>query len=163
MFELTLLTILVTIVVLAIRRGKPVVLENPLIINRIGKYHATLAPQLNQTQGLVEQIYRQFAASAATAGETDALSYQVHDARVCCNEDKFYLLAVSLRRGVLYFQAIMPQPLIRDADSHLSTLQSFADQVMRELPPPANTAARPLIDQAVRSAAAAMSIHITSL
>ena len=50
MGESLLLITIVALVVLAIRRGKPVVLDNPVIIHRRGQYHITLAPQLNRAQ-----------------------------------------------------------------------------------------------------------------
>ncbi len=163
MFELTLLTVLGVIVVLAVRRGKPVILDKPLIINRVGKFHATLAPQLNLAQGLIEQVHAQLVANGQVAGESDVLCYQVQDANVCRSAPGFYLLAVSLRQGVLYFQAILPQPLIRDADSHAATVQAFAQQVMCELPPPVDVQARSAITQAVARAAQHLSIFIQAL
>ena len=68
MVELFLLTLLVTLVVLVIRRGKPVVLDNPLIIQRPGQYHITLAPQLDRAQTFIEQISARFALSHPPQG-----------------------------------------------------------------------------------------------
>src|SRR4030067_2187277 len=61
MGELLLLITIVTRVVLAIRRGSPVAVDNPVIIHRRGQYHITLAPQLNRAQTFTEQIAGQFA------------------------------------------------------------------------------------------------------
>ena len=60
MGESLLLITIITLVVLAIRRARPVVLENPVIIQRPGQYHITLAPQLNRAQTFIEQIAKQF-------------------------------------------------------------------------------------------------------
>ncbi len=59
MIELIILVILITLVVLTIRSGKSVVLENPLIIERAGQYHITLAPQLNLALPFIEAIAKQ--------------------------------------------------------------------------------------------------------
>ena len=60
MGESLLLITLITLVVLTIRRARPVILENPVIIQRHGQYHITLAPQLNRAQTFIEQIAKQF-------------------------------------------------------------------------------------------------------
>ena len=56
MIELIILVILIALIVLAIRSGKSAALENPLIIERAGQYHITLAPQLNLAQSFIEAI-----------------------------------------------------------------------------------------------------------
>lgn len=48
--------------------------------------------------------------------------------------DGFYLLAVAFRKGIFFFQAITPQPLLRDSDSHLNTLRAFSDAVLVRYP-----------------------------
>lgn len=161
MFELTLLTCIVVVVVLAIRRGQPVVLEHPLIVDRVGKYHATLAPQLNQAQTLVAKIHACFAASGESTPDAMSSFWQVTDASI--NAGQPYLLAIAGRGGKLYFQAILPTPLLRDQDSHLHTIQAFSEQVLAELPPAKHNEAAPRIQQALQSAANELSIHITAL
>ena len=60
MGESLLLLTIITLIVITIRRARPVILENPVIIQRPGQYHITLAPQLNRAQTFVEQIAKQF-------------------------------------------------------------------------------------------------------
>jgi hypothetical protein len=127
----SLLTLtLLTLIYLTIRRGKPVILDNPVIIQRLGQYHITLAPQLNRAQNFVEQIIKQYALITAQQGEFATQYFEVSDSKVFAQGETFYLLAVALREGVLYFQAINPQPLVHDADSHLKTVRAFSDKVM---------------------------------
>ncbi len=125
----SLLTLtLLTLIYLTIRRGKPVILDNPVIIHRSGQYHITLAPQLNRAQDFIENIAKQF--SLATSKEFSTQYFEVRDPKVFAKGEDFYLLAVALRGGMLYFQAINPQPLLYDADSHLKTVREFSDKVM---------------------------------
>ncbi len=128
MVESFLLLCLVTIVVLTIRRGKPVVLDNPVVIQRTGQYHITLAPQLNRAQVFIESIVKQF--PLQTSKEFSTRYFEIRDPKVFAQGADFYLLAVALRGGMLYFQAINPQPLLYDADSHLKTVREFSDKVM---------------------------------
>lgn len=136
MGELLLLTTIITLVILAIRRGKPVALDNPLIIQRPGQYHITLAPQLSRAQTFIENIARQFVELGCQAGDAPTQYFEVRDPAVCAQGERCYLLAAALRGGMLYFQAINPQPLLRDADSHLKTLREFSEAVLERLPLP---------------------------
>jgi hypothetical protein len=128
MVESFLLLCVITVVILAIRRGKPIVLDNPVIIYRPGQYHITLAPQLNCAQTFMENIAGQF--PRAATNECATQYFEVRDPRVVTGGEGFYLLAAALRGGVLYLQAINPQPLLHDADSHLKTVREFSDKVM---------------------------------
>lgn len=160
MGELLLLATLIALVILTIRRGKPVVLDNPLIIQRSGRYHITLAPQLNRAQTFLENIAKQFAESGSQAGDTPVQCFEVQDLDASC-----YLLAVALRGGMLYFQAINPQPLLRDADSHLKTLRDFSEAVLELHPlvPPTDDHAAGLLRDAVESAARPLKIAVKIL
>jgi hypothetical protein len=128
--ELFLLALLIGLVVLVIRGGKPKVLDTPLIIQSSGRYHITLAPQLDRAQTFIEQIAVQFAQAHPPQGELPGQFFEVRDPDVLAQEGKFYLLAVSYRGGLLYFQAIIPQPLLRDSDSHLKQVREFSEAVL---------------------------------
>jgi hypothetical protein len=104
MGELLLLTTIVTLVILTIRRGRPVILDNPVIINRPGKYHITLAPQLNRAQNFIEGIAKQIGDIAPNTSDSATQYFAVHDEKICASGEKLYLLAVALRGGMLYFQ-----------------------------------------------------------
>lgn len=133
MGELLLLVIIVTAVVLAIRRGKPAILDNPLVINS-EKYHLTLAPQLRDAQNFLERVVGQTEDIAPQAADSVTQCFAVYDEAVCPSGDKLYLLAVALRGGVWYLQAILPQPLLRDSDSHLKTISAFSALVLARHP-----------------------------
>lgn len=45
-----------------------------------------------------------------------------------------YLLAATLRDGMLYFQTANPKPLLHDSDSHLKTLREFAESALAKHP-----------------------------
>lgn len=130
MGETLLVLTLVTLIVLTIRRAKPVVLDNPVVIQRPGQYHITLAPQLNRAQIFLEHIAKQFSQGHAPKGDLPAQYYEVSDPKVFAQGESSYLLAIALRSGVLYFQAINPQSLLQDADSHYKTVREFSDAVL---------------------------------
>ena len=130
MYELFILALLVTVVVLSLRRGKPVAIDHPLVIQRPGQYHITLAPQLEGAQAFIEWIAAQFALLHPPQGELPSAYFSVPDPSVSAQEGGFYLLAAAYRGGVLYFQAIIPQPLLRDADSHLKQIREFSEAVL---------------------------------
>ena len=130
MGETLLVLTLVTLIVLTIRRAKPVILDNPVIIQRPGQYHITLAPQLNRAQTFLEQIAKQFIQLHPPEGDLPTQYFEVRDPKVFSQGESCYLLAIALRGGMLYFQAINPQPLIHDADSHYKTLHEFSEEIV---------------------------------
>lgn len=163
MIELTLLTILTILVVLTLRHVKPPVLEHPLVIQRVGQYHITLAPQLNGAQTLMEHIAKEFAVFRPVQGECDTQFFSVNDPQLFGNKDQFYLLAVSLRGNLLYFQVIAPPPLLRDEDSHLAAIRTFAAAVMVQQPANVNNDAANLVNLAITQAAQNLSITVKPL
>lgn len=134
MGELLLVASIITLVVLTIRRAKPVILENPVIIQRPGQYHITLAPQLNRAQTFIEQIASQISLINLADRELPTQYFEVHDPKVFAQGESCYLLAVAVRGGMSYFQAINPQPLLRDADSHYKTVREFSESVLQYHP-----------------------------
>jgi hypothetical protein len=108
-------------------------LDHPLIISRPGQYHITIAPQLNPAQSFLEAIAQQMG-SVATLSDSELCCYAVHDAKVATDKDKLYLLALAVRGGMLYFQAINPMPVLSDKESHHRTLSEFANAVLIEHP-----------------------------
>lgn len=152
MAELFFLILLVSFVVVAIKRGKPVILDTPVIISRPGKYHITLAPQLNRAQSFIEQVVIEL--GVLTPPESDIQIFAVYDEKICPTGEKMYLLAVTLRGGIAYFQAIMPKAVLLDGDSHYQTMRNFSTAVLHDIPV-AGVAARAhdLIERALNVAA----------
>ena len=165
MGELLLLTTIVTLVILTIRRAKPVVLDHPLIINRPGKYHITLAPQLNRAQTFIEGIAKQIGDIVPDTSDGETQYFAVHDENVCASGEKLYLLAVALRGGMLYFQALHPQPLLHDKDSHYKTVSEFSAAVLAQHPCSVGSDARSgrMLHDAVMAVAQSMQIKVAAL
>ncbi len=134
MAELFFLILIVSFVVISIRRGKPVVLDAPVIIHRPSQYHITLAPQLNRAQVFIEKIAAQLANIAPPITSSNSVFFSVNDAKICSTGERIFLLAVTARSGLWYFQAILPQPLLHDHDSHYKTMSEFAAAVLLEQP-----------------------------
>lgn len=152
MYEALLLAILIALVILVIR--KPVVLDSPLVIHRPGQYHLTLAPQRVHAREFLELIAGKFAVTVTHEGDIDTQYYEVRET----DAPGAYLLAVGFRAGMLYFQAINPQPLLRDADSHYETVRRFSEQVMAQLAPPAGNGDAKNLRAAVEVAAQQLNI-----
>jgi hypothetical protein len=134
MGESLLLLTIITLIVITIRRARPVILENPVIIHRPGQYHITLAPQLNRAQTFIEQIARHYSQSHPHQRDLPTQYFEVRDPKVFSKGQNCYLLAIALRGGVLYFQAVNPKPRQHDADSHYKTLHEFAESVLQHHP-----------------------------
>lgn len=132
MIDALILIVLLTVVVGAIRGGKSVTL-NPVIIQRPGQYHITLAPQLVGAQTFIEQIAMQFSKLPAQQSEFATQYFAVQAPLLSSRGVDCYLLAVALRGGVLYAQAIT-QPLLRDADSQIKMIKEFSEAVLAQHP-----------------------------
>jgi hypothetical protein len=129
MIETATLITLCMLFLIFFRPGKTPPLENPLVIERAGKYHMTLAPQLNLAQPFVEEIAKQVATSA---GSGVPQYFAVYDKQVTAHGFEFYLLAVTRRNGMLYFQA--GRPSSGELASQLPVIREFADQTLARFP-----------------------------
>ncbi|CAH1386896.1 hypothetical protein [Candidatus Nitrotoga sp. M5] len=135
MIEITLATIIITIiVVLTIRNTKRTVLENPVILNRTGQYHAILAPKLNIAQPFIEAIAKQIPGPRDENQNSSTQCFEVRDPESAKISHELYLLAITMRNGMLYFQAIVPRPLINDQDSHFNMLMESAHAALANVP-----------------------------
>ncbi len=134
MGETLLLITIITLIVLTIRRARPVVLDNPVVIQRPGQYHITLAPKLNRAQTFIEGIARQFAQMHPPSGDLPAQYFEVRDPNLIVPGASGYLLAITVRQGVLYFQAVNPPPLLPGGDSHCKALRTFSEGVLEKHP-----------------------------
>ncbi|HEX5362965.1 MAG TPA: hypothetical protein VFW59_01735 [Gallionella sp.] len=129
MIETATLITLCMLFLIFFRPGKTPPLENPLVIERAGKYQMTLAPQLNLAQGFVEEIAKRVAMSPASSAPQ---YFAVHDKQVTAHGFDFYLLAVTQRNGMLYFQAARPSS--KDIAEQLPVISGFADQTLTRFP-----------------------------
>jgi hypothetical protein len=134
MGESLLLLTIITLIVITIRRARPVILENPVNIHRPGQYHITLAPQLNRAQTFVEQIAKQFIQSHHPKGDLPTQYFEVRDPKVFSKGQNSYLLAVTLRGGELYFQAANPKSPKHEAANRYNTLREYSESVLQHHP-----------------------------
>lgn len=134
MIEITVAIIIITvIVVLTLRNTKRVALESPLILNRTGQYHATLAPRLNVAQTFVEAIAKQLTGPREANQSSATQCFEVRDPEAAKLGQERYLLAITMRHGLLYFQAITPGSLASDQDSH-DMLMEAAHNALARIP-----------------------------
>lgn len=163
MIELTILTIVTLVVLSLVRPGKTPPLDNPLIIERPGRYHMTLAPQLNLAQPLIEDIVKQLGSFGDAAQNSATLCFEVRDKEVTAHGQNFYQLAVTQRNGMLYFQAIASQAGY-PKDRAQAAIE-FANNVLANIPlsgePDASMSER--ITSATHDAAQPRGIVITNL
>ena len=132
MIEITVAIIIITvIVVLTLRNTKRVALESPLILNRTGQYHATLAPRLNVAQTFVEAIAKQLSGPREANQSSATQCFEVRDPEAAKLGQERYLMAITMRHGLLYFQAITP--LTSDQDSH-DMLMEAAHNALARIP-----------------------------
>lgn len=124
----TIVTITVTLL-LIFRNGRPQPLENPLTINRVGQFHAVLAPKINLAQPLLENASRDIGEDLR-AKNTAPLYFKVEDKEVQSRAIPFYLLAATMRDGVLYFQAAAPNA----EQGEVETIRSFSEAELSKHP-----------------------------
>ena len=132
MIETATIITLCMLYLIFFRPGKTPPLENPLVIERAGQFHATLAPRLNLAQAYIEEIAKQLGASGATTHSSATQFFAVHDKQVTAHGYDFYLLAVTQRNGMLYFQAVSPAS--KDDASQLPVIREFAGKVLSRFP-----------------------------
>lgn len=121
---LTIIT-LCLIYLIFFRPGKTPPLENPLVIERAGKYHITFAPQLNLAQGFIEEVA---ARVDQDLGDSDTHYFTVRDKQIRAHGAEYYLLALTRRNGMLYFQAIGPGS--GAASEQLPLIRKFAEDAL---------------------------------
>jgi hypothetical protein len=129
--SITLVTLCILYLVF-FRPGKTEPLKNPLVIERGGQYHMTLAPQLNLAQPFVEDAAKQIMESGDVQSNSLSCYFEVSDKQVTAHGENCYLLAVTRRNGMLYFQAAAPKG--KEHDEHVATISVFANKVLERFP-----------------------------
>lgn len=162
MLETFTVITLCTLALIFFRPGKTEPLKSPLVINRIGQFNAVLAPMLNLAQPLLENVSRRLGEEERQSGNTASLYFKVNDKEVKSHGKDYYLLAATLRDGVLYFQATAPD----DKSADLDTIRSFSDTEMSRHPEASaehsETAAN-VLSSAIQAAAGDRSSTLTPL
>jgi hypothetical protein len=157
---LTIITITVVLLLL-FRPGTPPPLDNPLTIERPGKYHMTLAPRLNLAQPFLEAVAEEPGVAAPADHYSATRYYEVRDRQVRAHGNERYLLAATRRNGLLYFQAVSP-PANGDA---LAAIKEFAAGVLSRAPESGTYHAEldAAIDAAIDAAAGVRQIAVKPL
>ena len=132
MYELVILVVLVTVIVLSIRGGKKH-LDAPIIIHLPEQYHITLAPQLEQAGPFLKSIAEQFRASDTPQADTETQFFEVRDQTDSVGKQADYWLAVAWRNGTLFFQAITGEYDISEENLH--KLREYSKAVLVNHPP----------------------------
>lgn len=99
MIETLTLTTLCVLYLIFFRPGKTPVLENPLVIDRLGQYRISIAPQLNLAQPFVEAVGKRLAADTLAQNCTQECSFAVYDKQAVPREHSFYWLVAAIRKG----------------------------------------------------------------
>jgi hypothetical protein len=126
---LTLITLCILYLIF-FRPGKTPPLKNSLVIDRPGKYHVTLAPHLNLAQPLVEGIAQQLLEPAERSGDSNTLFFEVRDKNAAAHGHEAYLLAITQRDGILFFQATAPA----GNSAPLQIINFFSHNVLARFP-----------------------------
>jgi hypothetical protein len=114
------------------RPGKTPPLQNPLLIERPGRYHLTLAPQLNLAQVFIEAVADKIAESAEAMQNSETYYFEVSDKQVAAHGYDAYLLAITQREGMLFVQAASPES--NDQSVQLQTIRDFSHAVLARYP-----------------------------
>ena len=133
MIELTIIVSLIVFTLIGMRT-RPRPLENPVVIQRHGDYHMTLAPKLNLITGFIERIAKHYRSLPAVEGDSEILCFEVRDPSLKRHGIETYLLAVTLRNNLLYFQALLPQPTAKDNDTPYKQIHDYALAVLVNTP-----------------------------
>jgi len=132
MIELTLVTLALLFVIFVVKPGRTPPLANPMVIDRLGQYHITLAPQLNLAQPLIEDIAKRLGKPSELAQNSSTLCFEIRDEEVTAHGQDFYLLAITRRNGMLYFQATASQA--GEQKTRAGELLTIADKVLNDHP-----------------------------
>ncbi|NOU02008.1 MAG: hypothetical protein HOO95_10620 [Gallionella sp.] len=129
---LTLIT-LCMLYLIYFRPGKTPTLKNPLVIERVGRYHMTLASQLNLAQPFVEAIAARLGtASDAKAADHPTQLFEVRDKWVTSHGFDRYLLAITCKSGMLYFYAA--PPFTQQKEKQVDDVYEYLHEQMHSFP-----------------------------
>ncbi|MFA6061270.1 MAG: hypothetical protein WC736_01565 [Gallionella sp.] len=130
MIETATLITLCMLYLIFFRPGKTPPLENPLVIERAGQYHLTLEPRLNLAQPFIEAIIVQL--GTLSEQNTATMCFEVRDKQVIAHGDDFYLLAITRRNGLWFFQAVRPKS--GEPSGQFKTVSEFSSAVLARYP-----------------------------
>ncbi|MES1982403.1 MAG: hypothetical protein V4443_07995 [Pseudomonadota bacterium] len=132
MIEFATLVVISVILLIYFRPGKTPPLNNSLIIERAGQYHIVLSPHLNLAQQFVEAIAQELGTTEDQSKNSVTNYFEIFDKHVSEHGHKLFLLAVTKRDGMLYFQACSPAP--GNQASNLNTIKGFSNAILARYP-----------------------------
>jgi hypothetical protein len=132
MIETATLITLSMLFLIFFRPGKTPPLQNPLLIERPGRYHLTLAPQLNLAQVFIEAVADKIAETAEAMQNSETYYFEVCDKQVAAHGYDTYLLAITQREGMLLVQAARPES--NEQSANLQTIRDFSHAVLARYP-----------------------------
>jgi hypothetical protein len=159
MIEITAVLLLIAFILIG-RLTKPRQLERPVVIERGGNYRVTLAPRLNLAISFVERIAHHFRAQPASTGDSATMYLAVNDPSLKRYAIESYLLAITLRNGMLYFQVMQS---VADSGSPWRQLDEFVQAANLPLADAPDTRQDERLITAAEQAAAGCDIGIQRL
>ena len=132
MLETITVVTLTLLIMLILRSGKTPPLDNSLVIERPGHYHMTLAPKINLAQPFIEAVAKQLGTFTEETYYSESCFFEVSDNQVVAHGHECYLLAITLRNGLLYFQAASPSNELQH--NNYSTISEFSASVLSRFP-----------------------------
>jgi len=132
MYELVILAVLVTVIVLSIRGGKKR-LDAPIIIHLPNQYHITLDPRLERAEPLLKNIAEHFRTTHTSQIHITTQFFEVGDRTGSAGNHVNYWMAIAWRNGTLFFQAISGEYDM--AEENLQKLREYSNAVLVNHPP----------------------------
>jgi len=113
------------VILLIIGRGKILPSERPVVIERTGQYKIDLAPGLNLAQPFIEALAKQIKSNEKNNSNCAEFRFKVRDKNFATGKHPFYLLGVSRKNGLLFFEARHSSP-----DPAISKLKLFKPDIV---------------------------------
>ncbi|MES1982368.1 MAG: hypothetical protein V4443_07820 [Pseudomonadota bacterium] len=141
MIEFATLVIISVLLLIFLRPGKTPTLNNSLVIERAGEYHVTLSAQLNLTQQFIEAIAQDLNTETDKSTDSATSYFEIFDRNTSAKGHSLYLLAITRRNGILYFQATSPAP--GNQVGHLNAIKEYSNAILARFPAAPNAGSSP--------------------
>jgi hypothetical protein len=155
MIEFNTLAILFVLLMIFFRPWKRTSVEKPLVIQRPKHYHLSVSPRLSCIQPFIEAIVDNITSKKDAPQNTGTQFFEVHDNQL----DRPYLLAVTRREGLLYFQAAISQT----SGEQLPVISEIAHRVLIRFPDDEEHATGEIILSVIEHESKLKDIQIRSL
>jgi hypothetical protein len=124
---------IITLILLAyFRPGKTPPLENPLTIERSGKYKIMLLPRLNLAQPFIEDVAEVIRPLIVGINGSATQYFVVRDSQVKAHGRDIYLLAICCQNQILYFYGANPKA--NTPDEYLDVIKAYSIDGTKDYP-----------------------------